>query len=99
MTAKERQKTLLQVVAKSATMRFVEATRIIPMAVALKKPERGADFGIFDDADAMSALIQQSFKEATLEAIHENDRLGVPSYSAVGGQIVVRQPPKRATLE
>lgn len=59
-----------------------------------KEPE--FDDSIFDDEEALIALAQKSFNEATRKAIEENDRLGIPSYGSEGGKIVVRYPPKTA---
>ena len=47
---------------------------------------------MFDDPDKLVALAQASFSRAKDEAIAENDRLGIPSYGAVNGKLVVRHP-------
>ena len=45
-----------------------------------------------DDPEGLVALAVRSFAAAKDEAIEENDRLGIPSYGAVNGKIVVRSP-------
>ena len=47
---------------------------------------------MFDDPNKLVALAQASFSRAKDEAIAENDRLGIPSYGAVNGKLVVRHP-------
>lgn len=64
--------------------------------VAVRKPTNieTDDDSVFDDADALIALAQTSFDEAAKEAVAENDALGIPTHGAVGGDLVVRLPPK-----
>lgn len=67
--------------------------------VAVRKPTHVAtdDDSVFDDADALIALAQRSFTKAAKRAVAENDALGIPSPGSVGGKIVFRIPPTKAT--
>lgn len=56
------------------------------------------DDSIFDDAEALIALAQASFKRAAKKAVAENDALGIPTHGAINGKLVVHMPPqKKAT--
>ena len=57
------------------------------------------DYEIFNDFEALTTLVQKSFMEAAKAAVAENDRLGIPTHGSFGGNLVVRQPPKAATLD
>jgi hypothetical protein len=50
------------------------------------------DYPIFDDFEALTALVQKSFNEAAKIAVAENDRLGLPTHGSIDGRLVVRQP-------
>jgi hypothetical protein len=85
----------LQKAAKSATMGL---ERFDTMTAAKKRSEIPVDNdSVFDDADALIALAQKSFKRAAQEQVGENDRLGIATHGAAGGKLKVRQPPKPRT--
>lgn len=50
------------------------------------------DDPFLDEPEAVAALAVRSFADAKRAAIAENDRLGIPSYGATDGKIVVRKP-------
>ncbi len=64
----------------------------MPSAQKIMPPSDGCE--IFDDFEALTALVQKSFMEAAKDAGAENDRLGIPTHGSVGGKLVVRHPPK-----
>jgi hypothetical protein len=85
----------LQIAAGSATMRHYAATGIRKMVAARKISDREAhDDSVFDDADALIALAQKSFKRAAKEEVAKNDSLGIPTHGSADGKLVVRQPTK-----
>ena len=49
---------------------------------------------IFDDFEALTALVQKSFNQAVKKAITENDDLGIPSPYSKDGKVFLRQPLK-----
>jgi hypothetical protein len=49
---------------------------------------------IFDDFEAMTALVQKSFANAAKKAVEENDALGIPTPYSKNGKIFYRQPQK-----
>ncbi|MCG6553280.1 MAG: hypothetical protein L7F77_13225 [Candidatus Magnetominusculus sp. LBB02] len=67
---------------------------IEPTRAHSQKPEFKAhdDNSIFDDAEALIALAQESFKSAAQKAVAENDALGIPTHGSVNGKLVVRMP-------
>ncbi|MBF0261323.1 MAG: hypothetical protein HQL97_05715 [Magnetococcales bacterium] len=69
----------------------------ITMGAARKiKHLESDDDSIFDDTAALIALAQRSFNKAAKAEVAKNDRLGIPTHGAVGGQLAVRQPPERS---
>jgi hypothetical protein len=64
----------------------------VTSAQKIKPPSDGRE--IFDDFEALTALVQKSFMEAAKNAVAENDRLGIPIHGSVGGKLIVRHPPK-----
>lgn len=91
-------KLTLRVAAKKATMR--EKTKVGDFFMnTVKKPKFAEpDDRMFEDADALIALAQQSFTKAAKAAVAENDRLGIPTHGSVGGRLVVRHPHKAVTI-
>lgn len=61
--------------------------------VAVRRPkDAGTDeASVFDDFDTVVAHAQRSFDQAAKAAVAENDRLGIPTHSARGGKLVVRE--------
>jgi hypothetical protein len=49
---------------------------------------------VFDDAEALIALAQSSFLKAARAEVALNDRLGIATHGASGGEIVTRRPAK-----
>jgi hypothetical protein len=60
-------------------------------------PKDGDD--IFDDFEALTALVQRSFESAARKAIAENDRLGIPTAYGRDGKVYFRMPPKTKSLD
>lgn len=55
----------------------------------------GTHLSIFErDPEAVAEIAIKAFARAVDAAIRENGRLGIASYGAVDGKIVVHQPPK-----
>ena len=68
---------------------------IMNRAKKIAPPSDGIE--IFNNFDALTALVQKSFDEAAAIAGAENDSLGIPTHGSIGGKLVVRQPkPKSA---
>lgn len=67
------------------------------LAQEITPPSNG--YEIFNDFEALTTLVQKSFMEAAKAAVAENKRLGIPTHGSFGGKLVVRQPPKAATLD
>jgi hypothetical protein len=55
------------------------------------------DNSIFDDDEALTALMQESFTRAAKKAVAENDALGIPTHYSVGGELKVHTPPPKKT--
>ncbi len=47
---------------------------------------------IFNDPDALLALVGQAMAEAARKAVAENDALGIPTSGSRGGRLVWRLP-------
>ena len=94
--------------AENSTLR-TSATRTNLLSMALNDGEAAtaaptadppADHDrIADDPNAVIALAQQAFHKAANAAVAENDRLGIPTHGAVGGKLVIRQPPTLQALD
>ena len=80
----------LQTAARRATMRLMDTAR--------KPRDIHDDDGVFDDADALIALAQNSFERAAKEEVAKNDSLGIPTHGSAKGKLVVRHPPKGRPL-
>lgn len=52
---------------------------------------------IFDDPEALTALVVKSMNDAARKAIEENDALGIPSPYSKDGKIFYRQPQSKTT--
>ena len=68
------------------------------LAQEMTPPSNG--YEICNDFEALTTLVQKSFMEAAKAAVAENNnKLGIPTHGSFGGKLVVRQPPKAATLD
>lgn len=67
-------------------------TRAKTVKRAVKHAPASEDYYIFDDVEALTALVQKSFDEAAKKAVAENDALGIPTHGSVDGKLVVRIP-------
>lgn len=63
------------------------------------KTKRENDNCIFDDADAVIAIAQQSFARAAKMAVADNDRLGISTHGSIGNRLVVHHPNNRHATE
>lgn len=54
------------------------------------------DYNIFDDAEALFKLAQQSFNRAAKSEVAKNDALGIQTHGAINGRLVVRTPSQNA---
>ncbi|MDD4617373.1 MAG: hypothetical protein PHW76_09790 [Alphaproteobacteria bacterium] len=87
-------KPALRTAAKSATMRHTSLAGNNTMNHARKNSQPNDENKIFDDFEALTALVKNSFNKAVQKAITENDALGIPSPYSKEGKIFLRRPSK-----
>jgi len=63
------------------------------MTATMNPPPVHGEAGIFDDFEALTALVQDTFDVAVRKAVAENDRAGIPT--PVGANIQFREPSSR----
>ncbi len=57
-----------------------------------------SNHNIFDDADALIAIAQNSFTKTAKNAVDENDQLGIPTHGSINGKLEVHHSPGEYTL-